>query len=486
MGKFKPFRVMQKSLIEVTSEMFLDYINGLIPEDHLCRLVKEVVFSIDTRKIEEKYSHLGQNSYHPKLMLSLLIYGYATGVRSSRKLAEKCISDNIYIYLVQDYKPDYRTISDFRKDNVEELEKYFVEVVRILQKLGVIKIGKIYIDGTKVKANASVKRTRDEEGYKKWLGEIEEEIKELVEEAERIDRKEEEECKEDEEIREELTKNKNLREKIKETIKKMKEEDKGKINLTDHEARNMKAGGSKDIRPGYNCQAGVSEEGVIVVAEAVAEANDCQQLENIIEKAEKITEEPVKEVIADSGYGSYSNYEYVENKGIEGYIPDDHFQHYKRGEYKKEENHYHYSNFKYDMAEDRYICPEGEYLTYWKTRIGESSGRVWNHKVYRGMGCGGCAKHLLCTKGKVRELLIDNRDLLLQKMRNRLLSKKGEKEYSKRAYIIEPIFGHLKFNLGYRNFLLRGLEKVRAEFKLMCIGWNIKKMLTLGIKPAMI
>ena len=116
----------------------------------------------------------------------------------------------------------------------------------------------------------------------------------------------------------------------------------------------------------------------------------------------------------------------------------------------------------------------------------KTESRHWNHKVYKGRECGACQKRSLCTKAKARELLIDIREPLLQKMREKLISEEGRRKYFMRQYIIEPVFGHLKFNVGYRNFLLRGLEKVCAEFKLMCIGWNLKKMLKLGIKPATI
>ncbi len=152
----------------------------------------------------------------------------------------------------------------------------------------------------------------------------------------------------------------------------MKEEEKEKINLTDRDANHMKTGGSKDIRPGYNCQAAVTESGVIVAAESVTEANDRNQLKPMIEQTELNTQEKVKEVAADCGYGSYANYEYLEERGIEGYIPDDHFRQYKSGEYQKEENRYHYTNFTYDSASDSYVCPEGKRLTYWKTRTNKT------------------------------------------------------------------------------------------------------------------
>jgi transposase len=489
MAKFKPFHEFQKPLIGFTPEAFLDYVETVIPQDHLCRLVKEVVFSLDTVPIEAMYSFLGQRTYHPKLLLSVLFYGYAIGVRSSRKLAERCLSDHIFIYLMQCYTPDHRTISDFRKNNLKEIEKYFVDIVRIFSKLGYTSVGKIYLDGTKIKGNASAKRTKDRAGFEKWLSEIEEEIATVLKEAETIDKQEDDTCKvdpEQEALQKKLSDRTYLKKKIEEALEVMKEEGKEKINLTDRDANHMKSGGSKDIRPGYNCQAAVTESGIIVAGEAVTEANDRNQLKPMIEKTELNTQEKVKEVGADSGYGSYANYEYLEERGIEGYIPDDHFRQYKSGEYQKEENRYHYTNFTYDSASDSYVCPEGKRLVYWKTRTNKTDSRQWNHKVYRGRECGACQKRSLCTKAKVRELLIDIREPLLQKMREKLISDEGRRKYFMRQYIIEPVFGHLKFNVGYRNFLLRGLEKVCAEFKLMCIGWNLKKMLKLGIKPATI
>lgn len=117
----------------------------------------------------------------------------------------------------------------------------------------------------------------------------------------------------------------------------MKEEEREKINLTDRDANHMKTGGSKDIRRGYNCQA------------AVTDANDRNQLKPMVEQTESNTQETVKKTAADSGYGSYANCEYLEQRGIDGYFPDDHFQQYKSREYQKEENRYRYSNFQYDV-----------------------------------------------------------------------------------------------------------------------------------------
>lgn len=485
MPKFKPFHEFQLPLIRFSPESFLDYINTVIPKDHLCRLVKEVVASLDTTAIEATYSFLGQNSYHPKLMLNLLFYGYATGIRSSRKLEEACKNSHNYIFLMQCYTPDHRTISDFRKDNLKEIEKYFVEIVRIFDNLGFTNVGKIFIDGMKMKGNASAKRTKDKKGFEKWLLKTEEEICRLLKEAEAIDNEEDEKYKsrEAEELLKKRLSNRNyLRDKIKEALRLMEEENIAKQNLTDKDANHMKAGGSKDIRPGYNCQASVTEEGVIVSVGASRDPNDCNQLKPIIEKSKSNTQKPVEEATADSGYGNYTNYEYLEEENIDGYVPDRYFHQYKSGGYEKESNRYHYTNFKYDKSTDSYICPEGEELKYWKTRKNKSKTRQWNHKVYKGTECGNCPKRMLCTKSKERELLVDIREPLLEKMRKKLLSEKGKEKYFKRQYTIEPIFGHIKFNNGYRSFLLRGTEKVNSELKLMSIGWNLKKLLKMQTK----
>jgi hypothetical protein len=206
----------------------------------------------------------------------------------------------------------------------------------------------------------------------------------------------------------------------------------------------------------------------------------------MVEQTESNTGKKVEEATADSGYGGYASYEYLEERGIDGYVPDKYFHQYKSGEYKKEENRYHYSNFVYDASGDSYTCPEGKRLAYYKTRKKKTKSRQWNHKVYKGTECSDCGKRSLCTKSKVRELLIDIREPLLRRMREKLLSKEGALKYFKRQYTIEPLFGHLKYNLGYRSFLLRGVEKVRAEFKLMCIGWNLQKMFKMGLRPVMI
>ena len=139
MAKFKSYNEDQMMLIPPS-------IHDFVPEGHLAKLVGKVVEELDTGEIEDKYSELGQSTYHPKILIKLIFYGYAIGERSGRKISRKSETDTAYMYLGQMYRPDFRTINDFRKNNIEEISEYFVEIVRMCKELGMIKIGQIKLN----------------------------------------------------------------------------------------------------------------------------------------------------------------------------------------------------------------------------------------------------------------------------------------------------------------------------------------------------
>lgn len=477
MAKFKPYQKDQLHLLPASLE---DYVK----EGHMARLVYEIVEGLDTSSVEDKYSELGQHTYHPKILLKLLFYGYATGVRSGRKIAARCETDTAYMYLAEMYSPDFRTINDFRKNNLNEIEDCFIEIVRICKELGMLKIGEITIDGTKIKANAAARRSKGKAEYDQWLVEIEEEIKQILREAETTDLKEDKQYggKRGDELPEDIKTKAALRDKIKEVLAGFKEGEE-KINLTDPDAPFMKERKGV-ITPAYNCQISVSERQIITSASVVIEENDRKQLIPMIERTEEITEEAVSAIIADSGYSSYDNYEYLQDRGKEGYIPDQYFKKVKQGEYKKPENRYHKENFRYDKEKDIYICPEGRELNFYKDRDSDEGVIKRKQRIYKGSDCISCLALNQCTKAKSRTIAREKREELQEQMRRRLLSEQGREKYKKRLYTVEPIFGHLKYNLGYKNFLLRTLEKVKGEFKLMCIGYNLRKIFS--FKMAMV
>lgn len=457
MSKFKPYQKDQPIL-------FPSAIDDYVPEAHLARIVDQVVEDLDTGNIEKKYSELGQNTYHPKILIKLLFYGYSTGERSGRKITQRIEVDTAYMYLGQMYKPDFRTINDFRKQHLKELSGYFVDIVRYCKDLGMVQIGQINIDGTKIKANAANRLSKKKEQYEQWLERIDQKIKKMLEEAADIDTQEDKLYgdKRGDELPEAINTAQKLKEKIKKISRKFKDPDQ-KINLTDSDAPSIKGQGTS-----YNCQTAVTKDQIIVGTDVLTDANDKQALEPTIEATEQSLNEDVKCVAADSGYASFENYEYLSKNGKQGYIPDQDFTRLRNNKLGK----YHYEQFVYDPSQDNYLCPEGHILNY--SRMKNDQGR--QYKIYKTQACFQCPVKTQCTKYDQRTISREIRRSLVEQMRERLWTKVGQQQYAQRLYTSEPVFGHLKHILGYRQFLLRGLDKVKAEFKLMCIGHNLKKI----------
>ncbi|GAF88251.1 unnamed protein product, partial [marine sediment metagenome] len=282
--------------------LFPKSIDDYVPKNHLSRMISNIVAQLDTKSIEDKYSSLGQNTYHPKILIKLLFYGYAIGERSGRKIASKCETDTAYIYLSQMYKPDFRTINDFRKNNILELSQYFIDILRMCKELGLISVGQMNIDGTKIKANAANRRTKTKEGYQRWIKRIDQKIKQILEEAEATDAKEDElyRDKRGDELPEELNTQEKLKAKIKKVMEKFNNE-KEKINLSDPDAKFMKDGRYR-IDTSYNCQASLSKEQIMLSSEVISEASDRKALELMVKTTEANLAQPVKEIAADAGY----------------------------------------------------------------------------------------------------------------------------------------------------------------------------------------
>jgi transposase len=460
-GKFKPHNNRQLFFLPPSIEDF-------VPENHLARIIDEVVDALDTKPIENKYHFRGQKSYHPKMLIKLLIYGYSTGVFSGRKIAMKCESDTAFMYLASMYQPDFRTINDFRKDHITQFQSYFVEVVKVCQKLGMAKVGTISIDGTKISASASINRTKDKAGYEKWLKALDKQIDDIMCQVEQIEAQENKVLggTRGDELPKELQKKKRLKAKIQQAITQLKDDDET-INLTDADAKKIKSKGL--IKCNYNCQGAVSEDGIIVAAYVSNNASDKEQLFPVINQAEANTSNKIEIILADSGYASFDNYEDLEKQGKTGYIPDQEY-----GKDDLPEDPYHKSYFIYDPINDTYSCPQKQKLVF--TNIYKNKKRKRQSRIYKCKTCSTCQVKALCTKGKVRTIEQEVREALKTQMRTRLDSPEGKVIYKKRMSTIEPVWGNLKFNKGFQSFRLRGKEKANAEFILLCMAHNIDKI----------
>ena len=417
MEKFKPVNSDQLFLLPPSVEDF-------VPADHLARVIKEAVETIDVSAIESRYSHLGQKSYHPHLLLKLLFYGYSIGIRSGRKIAAACESDTAFMYLANMYRPDFRTINDFRKDNIEFVQTAFVHIVQLCKALGMCKAGLLIIDSTKLKANASADKSKTREQYHQWLERIESDVKDLLQEAEQTDSNEDAQYgnSRGDELPDELRSKQKLKDKIQQALQSIKK-DEDRINLTDNEAKFMK--GNRTIDINYSCQTAMTEDGIIVNAYATNQCSDRTQTIKVTANAESISQQSYTDILADSGYASYDNYEEFEKQNKNIYIPDQQMN----MEPEKAQNPYHRNHFVYNEERDCFICPENKILPFYSTSIHRRLKA--KTKVYLCKDCPACEKQHLCTKGKYRQLCIEQREWMRKKIRGRLNSIEGKNEVPK-------------------------------------------------------
>ena len=465
---FKEYNQDQEFLFPLSLHDFLQ-------KEHICHIIDDVVNELDIKELCDKYSNLGCCAYHPRMMLKVLFYGYAMGERSSRLIAYRLTSDVAYMYLSAFNKPDFRTINRFRKDNIDIVKTLFVQIVRMCMNFGMVSIGTIAIDGTKLKANASYRKTKKLEKMDKEIALIEEQIEKILKECQEKDEEEDKSMGEDEsiyEVKDELLKKKQEYLKcLKETKEKLLKEGLKEINLTDEESATMLHKGYRP-EPSYNGQIAVEESnGVIVAAVLTTNASDYDGLEKLVEETIINTGEKPSELLADSGYSSFDNLDYLNKMGITGYIPDQKSISIKKGT----SSDVTFSKFKfiYNKENDCYICPAGNLLPY-KGRTKIRGKEV--AKVYKCLECPICPSKDKCTKCNNRIITRHPREYLMEDMKLFLKTKEGRKTYSKRKYLVEPVFGDIKHNRKIRDILLRGKLKAFGEFMLICIAKNLRKV----------
>ena len=439
-----------------------------LPEGHLARFVAEVVEALDLSEIYAKYEERdgrGLAAYDPRMMVRLLIYGYCRGVAGSRRIERATYEDLGFRYLAADQHPDHDTIASFRQEHLASLSQLFVQVLRLCQRAGLVKLGQVALDGTKVKANASKHKAMSYERMEETEKKLEEEVKALLAEAARVDAEEEGKYgkgKRGDELPEELARRESrlakireakaaLEEQAREAAKKeqaevqarlrerekqeeergrklggrpplapdpeqAKPEPKAQRNFTDPDSRIMKDGATKEFVQGYNAQAAVDSHAQVIVAASVTqEANDKRQWVPMLEEVEVMTGSKPEQATADAGYFSEQSVGDAKLEGI-----------------------------------DLLVAPD-------RQKHGEE------------VACG--------TGPPQAEVGVAER------MRQKLRTVEGRAVYKMRKAVVEPVFGQIKEARGFRKFLLRGLEKVQAEWKLICATHNLWKLFHSGWSP---
>jgi transposase len=474
--KFKEYNQKQPWLIPPNIE-------DEIPAGDICRVIDEIVDSISLKSIEDKFNEEGNPAYHPGMMLKILLYSYAKGIYSSRKIAQELGSNIFFWYLSGKQKPNFRTICLFRVKHAEELKEVFREMIRLCLNLGIAKILTATIDGTKIKTSASREKIRSREWIEARIKEEDKAIEAALEKARLTDEEEDREYgidKRGDELPEELRDPVRRREKLRRLKEEMAKRGKTLINETDHDAQLMKTTGGFLL--GYNCQTVVDTESQLILAANVCtEGYDQHQLKVNIEEIKDAYGDKPEVLLADAGYSCGENIKYLKEENIYGLIP------YKTASMIKagldgtlpENQRFKKDQFKYDADKDIYICPERKALENTKTAEEEirKDGAIAKTFRYQCHDWLDCASRMICCRGEgARSIRRYSDEVLRQEMADRLRSKAGYALYKQRFRIAEPVFGNIKHNMGFKRFNLRGLIKTRGEFFLITMVHNLTKI----------
>jgi len=423
----------------------------------------ELGLALDAHKV-------GCPEYHPQAMLKLLLYGYSYGFRSSRKLERATYHNVSFIWLMGGLKPDHKTIAEFRRKNKAVLKDVLKTCARLCIRLGLIAGNTLFVDSTRVRANASIKNTWTKEKCKRALEKIDARIEAILSECDAVDEEEEENQDSLVKMKKELKDKKVLKAKVETILQELSQTKKKSINTTDSECTRIS--GLQGSHAGYSLHGTFDERnGLIANSDVAGENNDLNQFAQQIEGANEILQKKCNIACADSGYAYTRELEKIDKQEIKVIVPSQ-----KQASGKKPKP-FDKSNFQYDPQKDSYRCPEGHVLTYSYTNNYEG------HSVYMMRErtiCQGCPHFGVCTTSKQGRTIAR---LINEKVRQKLEAQYEQSEsqaiYKLRQQKAELPFGHIKRNLKVDAFLLRGLDGVKAEASLLASCFNIRRMITL-------
>jgi len=451
--------------------LFPPCIEDYVADDDPVRAYDAFVESLDLAELGIKWEEVrvGNDEYNPKAMIKLLVYGYSYGFRSSRKLERATYHNVSFIWLMGGLKPDHKTISRFRKNNKKALKKIFKQCAKLCIKLGLIEGNTLFVDGSKIRANASINSTWTKEKCERYLVKIDERIESILDECDTVDDKEQNDASLVK-LNDELKDKETLKSKINQIMKELKETKKEKINSTDSDCVNVQ--GRQGIHAGYNAQIVVDEKhGFIVSSDVVNENNDLNQFKEQIDQANQTLDKECKNACADSGYSNIDNLKEVDDKNINVIVPT------TKQASDKEIQPFDKERFQYNEKEDCYICPEGHKLLY------SHFSTQKNQHIYRFSSASTClsCKHFgTCTKAKRGRTIVRlANEHVKVKIENQYLKDESQEIFKLRKQKVELPFGHIKRNLGVNSFLLRGIDGTKAEMSILSSCFNIARMITI-------
>ena len=484
--RFKPYR---KDYCQ--SQLFATNVFDLLPEDHECFLYQELFEQLDTTKVEAQYSERGQRAYPPHQIVSILIYAYSHGVFSSRQIEKRCREDLGFLYIAGRNCPNFRVLSDFRKDHGEFFRACFKQTVQMAMGLGLVSLGHVSLDGSKFQANSSKHKAMSYGRLKQREQELCEEIEALIGEANAQDEEEDRAYRERTgyELPEDLRDKKKRLKKIraaKRALERREAElrpdqaigDKKQISFADTDARIMKQKGGFEYA--YNAQISVDGKAQVIVGQHVSQqANDFREVSPALDEVEATTGRVPEKLSLDNGYYSGKNLQELSDREVEAYVATDRGEKADPVSLEESDRRLVKADFRYDEERDGFHCPGGQLLKLKTTR-------AQGQKVYQGDAevCVSCRYYRRCCGSKLgaaRTIRSDGQEPLRRAMNERMRQPDSRALYARRKAIVEPVFGQIK-NAGFRGFGVRGKARVAAEFSLVCAAHNLKKIIFAALR----
>ncbi len=467
--------------------------DDFVPRDAKCRFIVDIVSKLDLSALYQRYSHQGNDAFDPAVMLSTWFYAYSDTVTSTRRLEERCQRDLHYIYVSGNLKPDHTSLSRFRKNHLDLLSGYFVQIIKIAIEGGMTDFKQIAIDGSKIQAASSPRQIKSSDKLAQYLSKIRKDIKEYMSQCDLLD----ENSVDPNNLQEIRRRIDNLKEQEEYILARQKELESRKsslksdhrknhkINIAEPEARNMNRVNGKQKLPAYNVQVGVDTKTQLIVAnETVQDTNDYGQLSRQHKNVESnLGPDQSRCYIYDAGYHNLDQLEYVYTGQLNVFVvsPRKNNDQVKSSEPRDpgmmQKDTFDRSNFVYDHDNDYFLCPAGNKLVYEKEYQKDNK---WTGRVYKTTACPDCSMKTLClTKNKnskYRRIRREYREKYAEMMQKKGKTDQGKRLQKIRKSTVEPVFGNLKANLGFRRFRLRGHKQVSGEFNLMCIAHNLNKL----------
>jgi len=482
----------------------------LIEENHPVRVVNRIVDKIDINCLIKSYKGGGTTSYHPRMLLKVLIYAYLRNTYSSRAIEAQLKENILFMWLSGMSRPDHNTIFRFRSKRLKkEIKKIFALVVNLLVEEGLVSIKEAFLDGTKIEANANrytfvwgkaIKTNKEKMKIQLedlWAY-VEETCKQEQEELEKP-KFEELSAEKVESLVEKINdalKDKKVDKKVKQKIRyaaknwpdklreyKVKEEilkERGSYSKTDPDATfmRMKEDHMKNgqLKPAYNFLISTSKQ-FITCYTIEQQTTDTTTLPGHMKEFNKMHSAYPDELTADAGFGSEENYEFLQENEITPYVKFNYF--HKEQSKKWKEDIFRQENLYYNPDKDYFYCPMGQKMKNVGANKRETKTRyVQEYTLYQAINCKGCPLRGQCHKSEKERIIAVSHKLRRhkEKVRKLLTSEEGIKRRKQRPWDVEGTFGILKNNKGFKRFMLRGLANVEVEAGLLSIAHNIAKM----------